>query len=163
LLDGELSLPPQKKKGSTAAPLLFGPCPWPTAGWIKMPRGKEVGLGPDDIVLDGETTLPKREQPPIFGACLLRPNGWMDQHATWYGDRLRSTPRCVRWGPISPPNRGLSSPQFSTHVCWGKITGWIKMSLGTEAGLGPGNIVLDPAPPGSQLPPPNFRPMSCGE
>jgi len=24
-----------------------------TAGWIKMPLGREVGLGPGDIVLDG--------------------------------------------------------------------------------------------------------------
>jgi len=25
-----------------------------TAGWIKMPRGMEVGLGPDHTVLDGD-------------------------------------------------------------------------------------------------------------
>jgi len=30
-----------------------------TAGWIKMPLGTEVGLGPGDIVLDGEPILPK--------------------------------------------------------------------------------------------------------
>ena len=24
-------------------------------------------------------------QPTIFGPCLLWPNGWMDQDATWYG------------------------------------------------------------------------------
>jgi len=43
--------------------------------------------------------------------------------------------------------------------------GWIKMLLGTEVGLGPGDIVLDadPAPPprkGAQHPSPTFRPMS---
>ena len=27
-----------------------------TAGWIKMPLGTEVGLGPGDIVLDGDPT-----------------------------------------------------------------------------------------------------------
>jgi len=53
------------------------------AGWIKMPLGTEVGLGPGDIVLDGDpASLPKKEaQPPIFGPCLLWPNGWMDQDA----------------------------------------------------------------------------------
>jgi len=34
-------------------------------------------------------------------------------------------------------------PQFSPHVYCGQTTGWIKMPLGMEAGLGPGYIVLD--------------------
>jgi len=29
-----------------------------TAEWIKMPLGTEVGLGPDDIVLDGDPVRP---------------------------------------------------------------------------------------------------------
>ena len=38
------------------------------AGWIKMPLGKEVGLGPGDIVLDGGPTPPpqKREHARNF-------------------------------------------------------------------------------------------------
>ena len=40
------------------------------------------------------------------------------------------------------------SPQFLPHVCCGQTAGWIKMPLGTEVGLGPGNV-LD----GTQLPP----------
>jgi len=35
---------------------LFGP----TAGWIKMQLGTEVGLGPGDIVLDGNPAPPKK-------------------------------------------------------------------------------------------------------
>jgi len=32
----------------------------------------EVGLGPDDIVLDGDSApLQKAAQPPLFGPCLL--------------------------------------------------------------------------------------------
>jgi len=48
-----------------------------TAGWIRMPVGTEVGLGPDDIVLDGDPALLRKgaEQPPLFGPCLLWPNG----------------------------------------------------------------------------------------
>jgi len=33
-----------------------------------------------------------------------------------------------------------------TLVCCGQTAGWIKMKLGTEAGLGPGHIVLDGDP-----------------
>jgi len=41
-----------------------------TAGWIKMPLGREVCLGPDDIMLDGEPVprLPKRIAPSQFPA-----------------------------------------------------------------------------------------------
>ena len=51
-----------------------------TIGWIKMKLGKEVSLGPGDIVLDGDPApLPKRGQgTPNFGPCLLWSNGWMD-------------------------------------------------------------------------------------
>jgi len=44
-----------------------------------MKFSKEVGLDPGHIVLDGVSALPsKGAQPPIFGPCLLWPNGWMD-------------------------------------------------------------------------------------
>jgi len=55
------------------------------AGWIKMPLDMEEGLGPGDFVLDGDRApLPKKgAEPlsPIFGPCLLWPNGWMDHMA----------------------------------------------------------------------------------
>ena len=43
---------------------------------------------------------------------------------------------------------GLSNPahQFLAHVCCGQTAEWIKMPLGTDVGLGPGNIVLDGDP-----------------
>jgi len=54
-----------------------------TARWIKMPHGTEIWLAPDHIVLDGDPAPPSKwAQPPIFGPCLLWPNGWMDQDAT---------------------------------------------------------------------------------
>ena len=42
-----------------------------------MPFGVEIDLGQDDIVLDGDPAPPKKgaQQPPLFGPCLLRPNG----------------------------------------------------------------------------------------
>jgi len=42
------------------------------AAWIKMSLGMELGLRPGDFVLDGDPTQ-------IFGPCLLRPNGSMDE------------------------------------------------------------------------------------
>jgi len=38
------------------------------------------------------------------------------------------------------------SPQFSAHVRCGQTAGWIKVPLGTEVSLGPGDIVLDGDP-----------------
>jgi len=63
-----------------------------TAGWIKMAFGTEMGLGPGHIVLDGDPApLPiKGHSPPIFGRCLLWANAWMDEDATWCGDKSRT-------------------------------------------------------------------------
>jgi len=44
----------------------------------------------------------------------------------------------------------LSVSLSITLVCCGQTVRWIKMSLGTEVGLGPGHIVLD----GDTAPPP---------
>ena len=65
------------KKGHS--PPIFGPCLlWPAAGWIKMPLGMEVGLGPGHTVLDG-IQLPLERgtaaPPPLFGPWLLWSNG----------------------------------------------------------------------------------------
>ena len=52
-------------------------------------------------------------------------------------------------GTQPSPHRGTAPAQFSVHVCRGQTAGWIKMPLGTEVGIGSGDIVLhgDPAPP----------------
>jgi len=48
-----------------------------TAGWIRISLGTEVGLGPGDIVLDEDPAphMYRAQQPPLFGPCLLWPNG----------------------------------------------------------------------------------------
>ena len=59
------------------------------AGWMKMPLGTVVGLGPGHIVLDGDPAPPPKRgtvvSPPKKSIVprLLWPNGWMDQEATW--------------------------------------------------------------------------------
>ena len=77
VLDGDPAPPPPKKGGggTTAKFSAVVRC-GQTAGCIKMPLGTEVGLRSGDIVLDGtELHPPKGAQPPIFGPCLLWPNG----------------------------------------------------------------------------------------
>jgi len=49
-----------------------------TVGWIKMPLGVEVDLGPGHIALGGDLAPKKGAQSPILGPGLLWPNGWMD-------------------------------------------------------------------------------------
>jgi len=87
-------------------------------------------------VLDGDPAAPKKgaQPPPVFGPCLLWPNGWMDQGATWCGGRPRPRRHCVRFGPSSP-SKG-HSPQFSAHVYCGERAGCISIPLGSEIGLG---------------------------
>jgi len=53
-----------------------------------MKLGMQVGLGPGDIVLDGDPAPPlPKGITPIFGPYLLSPNGWMDYDAIWYESR----------------------------------------------------------------------------
>jgi len=87
-----------------------------TVGWIKMPLGTEVGLGPGDIVLDEDPahSLPKG-MPPLFGPCLWWPNGWIDQDTTWYRGRPRPRGHCVRWRPSFLHRKGQSSPPNPLH------------------------------------------------
>ena len=120
------------------------------AAWIKMPLGMEVGRGPGDFALDGDPALPspKGAQPPIFGPYPIWPNDWTDQDATWYGGRPRPKRLCVRWGRPPSKKGAAPLPQFSAYIRCGQTAGWIKMVLGMEVGLSPGDFVLegDPAP-----------------
>jgi len=52
-------------------------------GWIRMPLGMEVGLGPSHIVLDGDPFPANGKEhsspPPFFSRYLLWPNGRASQ------------------------------------------------------------------------------------
>jgi len=52
-------------------------CCGQTAGWIKTPLCTKVGLGPGHILFYGDPAHPKRGTAPhpIFGPCILWPNG----------------------------------------------------------------------------------------
>jgi len=49
-------------------------------------------------------------------------------------------------GDPAPPKFRGTAPKFSAHVRCGEMAGWIKMPLGMEVGLRPGDIVLDGDP-----------------
>ena len=58
---------------------------------------------------------------------------------------------------------GTAVGHFSAHIYCGQTAGWIRIPLGTEVGLGPGDIVLDwdPALPMERdTAAPTFCPMS---
>jgi len=104
---------------------------------------------------------------PVCNVGALWPNGLTDQDETWHAGRPQPWPHCIRWGPSSPSPKGAQPPQFSAHIRCGQMAAEIKMPLGMEVALGPGDVVLDgdpAAPPhkrGRSLPPNFFcsRPM----
>ena len=57
-------------------------------------------------------------RPPVFGSCVLWPNGWMDEDATWYGSRPRPRPHCIRRGSSCPRKGHSSFPLFCLCVLW---------------------------------------------
>jgi len=126
----------------------------------------EVGLGPGEFVLHGDRAPPPQrgQNSPIFGPCLLWPNGWIDQDSTGGGPRSRLY--CANEDPAALPQKGAEPLQFSAHFYCGQTAGCIKMPLGMKVGFGPGDFVSDgdPAPllqlVGHNRHGPNFRPMS---
>ena len=135
-----------------------------------MKLGMQVGLGPGHIVLDGDPApLPLRGRAPNFGPYPLRPNGCMDQDATWYGGRPRPRRLCLRWGPRSSlPKRGRSAHPNFWPFCLLWPNGWMDQDATWYRGRprprqhyvrwGPSS----PSPKGAQ-PPPIFGNVRCGQ
>jgi len=122
-----------------------------TAGLIRIPLDTEVGLGPSDIVRWGPSYAHgKGHSSPQFSVHVCcGQNDWMDKDVTWYGGK--TWPRDILLdGYSAPPARKGAHPHFSAHVYCGQMAGWIRIPLGTEVGLVPGDIVSygDPAPHG---------------
>ena len=112
VLDGD-PVPLPKRGGATQFSAHVYNC-GQTATSTKMSFGMEVGLGLRDSVRWGTHLPPEKghtHPQPIFGLCLLCPNGWMDQDVTWYGRMPRPRRHCVRWGPSSPME-GAQHPSF---------------------------------------------------
>jgi len=119
-LDGDPASPPVK--GHCSPQFSSNVCCGQTTGWTKMALGMEVGLGPGDFVFDRDPATPRTEGTPttsqFLAICLLWPNGWMDEDATWYGSRPRPRPHCIRRSPSSA-GKGHSSPHlFGPCLLW---------------------------------------------
>ena len=97
VLDGDPA--PLPKRGHSPQ-FLAHVCCGQTAVWIKMPLGTKVGLGLGHIVLHGDPAPPPEmgTAPPIFGPCLLWPNGRPPQllMSTCYYLFILSTPAISR-------------------------------------------------------------------
>ena len=116
-----------------------------TAAWIKMPLGTEVGLGPDDIVLDGDPTTPPQKgrdaclpnfRPVTCGQTTGRINMALDV------ERGLGPGHIVLDGDPAPlPEKGAEPPIFGPFYCR-KTAGCIKMPLDMEVDLTPGDFVL---------------------
>jgi len=97
-----------------------------------------------------QLTPRKREQShPIFGRCLLWPNGWMDQDAS---TAVKLGPSNVVLDGVTAPStkrRTAPAPVFGPCLLWPNSWMEIKMPLGTEENLDQGDVVLDgdPVPP----------------
>jgi len=121
-----------------------------------MPLGTEVGLGPGDFVLDGDSAPPpeKGAQPPKFSTHV---------YCGQTGERIKMALGMeVGFGPghilldgdpAPPSQKGAEAPIFGPFLLWPIM----------EVGLGTGHIVLDrdsaPPPQKKGAQPPNFRPL----
>jgi len=117
-----------------------------------MKLGMQIGLGPGHIVLGGDTTytspLLKGHTPPQFSAhiCCGQTAAWINMSL---GMEVGLGPGdFVLDGEPAPPPQikgggGRALPNFSAHVYSGKTAGWMKLVLGTEVGLSPGDFVLE--------------------
>jgi len=109
-----------------------------------MTLGTEVGLGPDDILLDGDPAPPPKKGveplPPQFsahvycgqmGGCIKMALGMEVGLGPGHIGVLDGDPA---------PQKGAV---FSAHFYRGQTAGCIKMPLGMEVDLSPGDFVLD--------------------
>ena len=99
-----------------------------------MPLGKEIGLGPGHIALDGDPASPlaKGQHSPQFSAHVYcgRMAGWIKMAL---GTEVGLGPgHIVLDGDPAPPPPKVHSPKFSAHICCGQMAGWIKMPHGRE-------------------------------
>ena len=86
-----------------------------------MPLGMEIGLGPGDIVLDGDPAPPKRGAQPI--QCLLWPNGWMDLDETWHAGGPWLSSLVLDGYSAPPPTRGTACNFWPVSVLAKRLDG----------------------------------------
>ena len=129
-----------------------------------MPLSKQVPLGPGHIVLDGDPAPQNGHScPPVFGPCLLWPNGLMDQDATCYTELGLGPVHIALDGYLAPP-KGHSSPTIFGPCLW--PNGWMDQDA-TCYGGGPSSAQVTLCEMGTHVSPcerdtadPHFLSMS---
>jgi len=96
-----------------------------TVGWIRMPLGTEVGLGPGHIVLDGDPApLPIKGAQPLFSAhvCCGQTAGWIKMHLGKEVS-LGSGDTVLDGDPVLPPKkkRHSSHPVCGLCLLWPNV------------------------------------------
>jgi len=100
-----------------------------TAAWIRIPLGTEVGLVPDDIALDEDPAPPPTDRDtaaPLFGPCLLQPNGRPSQQLlssctngrpkTWTQNWNQVTGSAISVGSLCQPRCLTWCPRFNMRI-----------------------------------------------
>jgi len=162
-----LSPNPPPHKGGGAPPQFLAHVYCGRSGsWIQMPLGMEVGLGSENIVLDGDPAHPSPKgcgAPSQFLAHL-----YCGQTAAWIkmplGTELGLSPDNIvlDGDPAPPPQKGHTSPIFGLYLL--RPNGWIDQDATLYGGRPwPRRLCVGwgphfPSPKGGR--PPNFRPMS---
>ena len=106
-----------------------------------MALDMEVGLSPGTLCSMGtQLTLPKKGRSPQFSAHVY----------------VRKDSAPLRKKGAEPP------PQFAAHFYCGQTAGCMKLPLGLEVGISPGDVRWGPSYPQKKgtPTPPNFWPMS---
>ena len=94
------------------------------AGWIKMPIGMEVGLGPGDFVLDGDSApLPEMGTDPQFWPMYIVAKRLNGSRCHFVRRSTSARRRCVRWGRSPPPLKGAHPTVFDPCLLW--PNGWM--------------------------------------
>jgi len=146
VVDGDPAPPSRKvtKRGTTAPNFsTYAYCDQ-TVGWIKMPLGMEVDLGPGDIIRGPNSPRKGAHTTPTFRPMSIVVK-LMQVCRILLDTKIGFRPGdIVVDGDCSSPTKGAEHPppNFSAHDYCGQTVGGIKVLLGTEVGLGPGDIVL---------------------
>jgi len=113
------------QKGHSPAQFLAHVCCAETAGWIKMPHGRKVGLGPGHIVLHGDPAAPsfrpmsivaERSRPPqlLLSSCSV----WQSIKPTPNTSYRIVTKAITRWcfGRLNAPEISGTKLSFLTKI-----------------------------------------------
>ena len=91
-----------------------------TAGWINIPLGTEVNLGPGDVVLDRVAAPPKRSTAPSFRPMSIVAKRLDGSRCPALGMKIGLGPCHIMLDvdPTPPAAKGAPSPLFGPCLLW---------------------------------------------